>query len=773
MAAVPYLLLYMVPTLAGALMAAYAWQRRYYRSGQPFALLMGGLAFWCGCQVLAIIDPSFEGTVFWALMQVGGVALVMPSWLLIAVSYSGQRWRRHRLRIAAIFVPAAISFIAALSNSLHGQWWPRVEPDLSRGYMWLSVSWGPAFWAHAVYAYTCFAVSLVLLIRIALRAPVAERRLAWLILGASLLPVGANLAFLAGLRPHLNEDPTPILLLISGAVAFYATLHFRGVDLSLLVEQVAVEALPDGMIVLDNQHVVAEINGVAADLLAVPPTRKSVGQPLAALLVGSSLGAALRPVLSGLSRPHNHHVAYDGQDGRLMTVEVRSRPLLAVNGAVAGTLLLLRDISERIRHEQAQAQHLAELSLLTRVARAANTAPDAAGLVRAVASTIAAAGLWERVGVGLLSRDGTRLQVLADLSVDGTPARLDGLMVTGPASAELVAILHGGQSCSVDLGDPPAAASPLRQALANEGLSQLMIVPLYHQGEPLGLLTLGGGPASVGSPALLRVAETVGELITDAVVRARLYDEARQAEQLKTSFLTSVSHELRTPLTSIIGYTEMIQRGIYGPLPEPLHEPLGFMRQSSVTLLRLINDLLDVSRAEAGHLQLELTPVPVLRAVANVVGQLQPQISERGLSFELDVPPELPAVLGNQVRIEQVVRNLLSNAIKFTERGTVCVHARRAGDQLLLSVSDTGVGIAPEHQELIFQEFRRVETPGRRVGGTGLGLAISRRLVELMGGRLSLESTPGVGSTFTLTLQVANEHEPASIRHEPAQGHAA
>jgi signal transduction histidine kinase len=228
-----------------------------------------------------------------------------------------------------------------------------------------------------------------------------------------------------------------------------------------------------------------------------------------------------------------------------------------------------------------------------------------------------------------------------------------------------------------------------------------------------------------------------------------------------------VSHELRTPLTSIIGYTEMIQRGVYGPPGEALREPLGFMRQSSMTLLRLINDLLDLSRAEAGHLEIDLAPVSVLNAVANVVGQLQPQISERGLNFDFVVPPGLSPVMGNQARLEQVLRNLLSNALKFTERGTVSVSARQVGDQLHLSVADSGVGIAPEHQELIFQEFRRIEVPGRRIGGTGLGLAISRRLVDLMGGSLSLESTPGLGSTFTVTLRVADQ--PDSSSREPVR----
>ena len=753
MAALPYVLLYLMLAAGAALMAAYAWRRRFYRSGRPFTLLFGAIAAWCACRVLAILDPTFDGTVFWALLQVGGIVLIMPAWLMVALSYSGQRWRRRLGPVIALLLPAAFSFVVALSNSLHGLWWSRVAPDWSRGFLWLDLAWGPAFWAHSAYAYACFAISVGLLAHTARRAPPAERRPAWLMLGASAVPVVGNLAFLAGLRPPWADDPTPILLFLGALLAFYATVHFRVVDLSHLVEREALLALPDGMIVLDSRHAVVEINDEAARLLGVP-ARDSAGQPFAALLVGSALGAALRPTLGGLSAPHTHHARFDGPAGQ-RTVEVRTRPLMAGNGAVSGALILLRDVSERTLAEQAQAQHLAELSLINRVARAANTAADAAGLVRAAAQTIAAAGLWERVAVGLLGPDGDRLTIVADISVDGGGASLEGLPIEGAAGRDLIAMLRAARSALLDLDDPAVAGTPLGEGIAAEGLRRLLVVPLYHQGAPLGLLALGNLEAAPLSPALPRVAETIGELITDAVVRARLYDESRQAERLKASFLASVSHELRTPLTSIIGYVEMLQRGGYGPPPERMVEPLGFMRQSSATLLAMINDILDFSRAEAGHLQLELAPVDLLHVVANVVGQLRPQIAERGLAFELDVPPGLPLALANQARLEQVLANLLGNALKFTDRGRVAVRVAHHGERLRLVVEDTGVGIAPEHLGLIFQEFRRVELPGRRAGGTGLGLAITRRLVGPVGGRCEGASAVGVGPTFAVERAAA------------------
>jgi signal transduction histidine kinase len=284
------------------------------------------------------------------------------------------------------------------------------------------------------------------------------------------------------------------------------------------------------------------------------------------------------------------------------------------------------------------------------------------------------------------------------------------------------------------------------------GLQQALVVPLVLQGTPLGVLMMGSGAARAVSPTMTHLAETVGELITDAAVRTGLYEEVRAADQLKSSFLATISHELRTPLTSIIGYLEMLQRGLYGPLDSRIVEPLGYMREASGTLLRLITDVLDFSRMEAGQLKVDLSPVEPLRAIRSVMGQLQPQAHERNLELRADLPEQLPLVYANSSRLEQVISNLISNAVKFTEVGTITVSAQATDNRLRICVRDTGIGIATEDQQAIFQEFRRVNHGDRHYSGAGLGLAISRRLTELMGGSIGVESALGSGSTFFVEL---------------------
>ena len=166
-ALIPFVALYFLLAASARVLAVYAWSMRCYRSGRPLSLLMGAIAFWCGCRAMAAAEPSFEGTLFWSLLQFGGITLIMPAWLLLALSYAGHWWRRRLSFVALLFVPALFFFMAAISNGFHGLWYTNPQPDLSLGFMWLSSGRGPLFWAHTAYAYSCFVAGVVLLTRVA------------------------------------------------------------------------------------------------------------------------------------------------------------------------------------------------------------------------------------------------------------------------------------------------------------------------------------------------------------------------------------------------------------------------------------------------------------------------------------------------------------------------------------------------------------------------------------------------------------------------------
>ena len=219
-----------------------------------------------------------------------------------------------------------------------------------------------------------------------------------------------------------------------------------------------------------------------------------------------------------------------------------------------------------------------------------------------------------------------------------------------------------------------------------------------------------------------------------------------------------MSHELRTPLNAILGYTELLQDGIYGQIPDKAQETMQRVARSGRHLLALINDVLDLSKIEAGQLTLSLGEYSLKEVVQTVVTALEPLAAEKTLALTVAVAPDLPVGRGDDRRLSQVLLNLVGNAIKFTDAGEVRIEAKASDGAFLVSVSDTGPGIAAEDQARIFEEFQQVDTSStRKKGGTGLGLAIAKRILALHGGRIWVESAVGKGSTFSFTLPVRVE----------------
>jgi signal transduction histidine kinase len=261
--------------------------------------------------------------------------------------------------------------------------------------------------------------------------------------------------------------------------------------------------------------------------------------------------------------------------------------------------------------------------------------------------------------------------------------------------------------------------------------------------------------------------QTFGTQSALAIQNARLFREIEEkgheleiASKHKSDFLANMSHELRTPLNAILGYTELILDKIYGNVPGQIQEVLERVEQNGRHLLSLINDVLDLSKIEAGQLTLSLADYSMKEVIHTVVTAVESLAAEKNLELKVSVSPEVDYGKGDQQRISQVLMNLVGNAIKFTEAGEVEVDATASNDTFVVSVSDTGPGLSEGDQERIFEEFHQVDASSTRTkGGTGLGLAIAKRIVEMHGGRIWVESTSGKGSTFSFTIPVRVEEQ--------------
>jgi GAF domain-containing protein len=300
----------------------------------------------------------------------------------------------------------------------------------------------------------------------------------------------------------------------------------------------------------------------------------------------------------------------------------------------------------------------------------------------------------------------------------------------------------------------------------------ILCVPMLREGVPIGLLGLTRSEVQPFTDKQIELVQTFADQAAIAIENVRLFDEIQdksrqleEASQHKSQFLANMSHELRTPLNAILGYTELMADGAYG---QPSEKMLGILQRLEANgrhLLGLINDVLDLSKIEAGQLELELSDYSVQDIAQTVRSTLEPLATDKKLAFKLDLAPDLPPGHGDGRRLTQVLINLVGNAIKFTDAGEVAIKAEATNGSFHVSVRDTGPGISAADQTKLFQEFQQADNAiTRKKGGTGLGLAISKRIIEMHGGKIWVESQVGQGSTFAFSLPVVVERqlEPAA-----------
>jgi signal transduction histidine kinase/CheY-like chemotaxis protein len=376
----------------------------------------------------------------------------------------------------------------------------------------------------------------------------------------------------------------------------------------------------------------------------------------------------------------------------------------------------------------------------------------------------------------MVSIAGARTDALRDLRVPAGRGLGGEVLATGRAVAVV--------DCSKD----PRIAEEHSDLLRREGIVSTLVVPISRKGHTTGLLYVANRRATIFGR---QDEDTLNHLAAQAAIaieNARLYEEVtKHAEDLenkveertrelqeinrrleaasrhKSEFLANMSHELRTPLNAIIGFTRLVMRRSKEVLPAKQYENLEKINLSADQLLLLINDVLDLSKVEAGKMDVRPVSFQLESMIDICLRTVEPMVKPEQIQLAKDLEPDLPQLLTDQDKLKQIVMNLLSNAIKFTETGTITVSARRYGDRVSLAVADPGMGIPEDARELIFEEFRQVDSSStRRHGGTGLGLSISRHFARLLGGDITVQSRLGRGSTFTLTIPMRYEHEPTA-----------
>jgi PAS domain S-box-containing protein len=338
------------------------------------------------------------------------------------------------------------------------------------------------------------------------------------------------------------------------------------------------------------------------------------------------------------------------------------------------------------------------------------------------------------------------------------------------------AITQRGPMQIADLMDE--APTAVNDIIVRSGYRALLLAPLLRGQDIVGFLVVRREAPGTFLKSTADLLQTFADQSALAIQNARLFSEIEQkgkelaeASQHKSQFLANMSHELRTPLNAILGYTELIADGIYGQQSEKMLSVLRRLESNGKHLLGLINDVLDLSKIEAGQLVLELSDYSLVDIAQTVRSTLEPLAADKKLAFKVEVASKMPPGHGDGRRLVQVLINLVGNAIKFTDAGEVTITAAMIGGSFHLAVRDTGPGISAADQAKLFQEFQQADNAiTRKKGGTGLGLAISKRIIEMHGGKIWIESKLGRGSTFAFTLPVVVEQQALKQRSDSQSG---
>ena len=519
-----------------------------------------------------------------------------------------------------------------------------------------------------------------------------------------------------------------------------------------------IERNADAIVVVDEKGVVRFANSMAARFFQARG-HELVGSPFGFPIVAEET-TEVDLVSDGAPRVAEMRVVESEWEGE--TAYIAS--LRDITDRKAGEQHVLRLVREQVR-EQAARNAAEELAgrlhyLLESTTTLAASLDQAAILSALPAICVPEIADWAVVyavdGTGVVRRlevahrDPLKrplIEELQDSSID--PQTSHPVLEAFRTRKPILASMFGEASLT------PLALSDRQAAIARElGVASLMVVPMVARDRALGAIALiSSNPDRRFGDQDLALAQDIATRGALALDNARLYEEARRANETKTDFLAIVSHDLRTPLNAIMGYAELLLMGIPERVPEAAGERLQRVQASAKHLLYLLDELLNFARLDSGKETVQVQEADLMEVTREVAMVMEPLVTQRGLELEVDLPAHPLPLQTDPDKLRQVLLNLVGNAVKYTERGGVRVAIAEDPRRAVVRVSDTGRGIAEKHLTQIFEPFWQVdETQRQREGGTGLGLSVVQRLVQLLGGEVSVESELGRGSTFTVVL---------------------
>ncbi|MCI0711743.1 MAG: ATP-binding protein [Chloroflexi bacterium] len=737
--------LYFIPIwlsfLISLWLSFFAWQHRRVAGATAFAIYAFAQACWTLGYLFELNADTLQQKILWDDVQYFGFLLAPGAWFVFSREYTGRDNPRF-LWPAVVAVPL-ISMGFVVTNQFHQFISSNAVfiPSEPFGTLIYDLEFG--FLGFSVYTFGLSVISFVYLMQYISHAKHQFKAQASLVLVGSMVPNLSMLIGFAGLEYAGQRDITPLGFAVGSAIVAWGLFRYGLFDLVPVARNTAVENMDDIVLVIDPHLRVIDANRAAKKLLAV-----NVGQHVDDVFAEwKHILARFRDVNEGradISLGTSHF-------------ELRIAPIYNQQ-EMQGRLIVIHNVTETVNARR-------EAEMMYRIGRKINASTTYKDILQALVDElgpqdyIISLNVFEYYDFATA----TYITTVASVPVGAREAQT----VNVQEEIRLIPQNVLGWLVVEDMNDTTQADDATQAFFLEKNVHAIAVTSIVVSGRTIGTMSFSCDQPRRFSEYERRTLLAVAELAAAALDRTRLYNEQTAlVEQLKTldnvksQFLASMSHELRTPLNAVLNFTELTAKGYLGPVNERQEDALEKAVGSGRHLLSLINDILDISKIEAGQLKLLIDKeINLNRELDTVIASAESLLGEKAdrIKFNKDIDPDLPCIVGDKRRIRQILLNLLANAVKFTDEGSITLSAKHRHGEILFLISDTGPGIREEDRDLIFEPFKQTEKGIVHAGGTGLGLPITQRLVEAHGGRLWVESEVGEGSIFFVSIPVQSQ----------------
>ncbi len=707
----------------------------------PFLILSSGV--WSLFYGLELISSNPQIINLFTSLSYVGIATIPLFWLFFAARYSRMDGWINGYSISLLFIVPIITIIMVSTNSLHYLYYSSVEFVQYNGMTLKKVEPGLFWWIHVLYSYVLFFIGFSLIVKLFFSISKEGRNRIYFIFVSSIFPFLINVLYVFGWRPFGVLDSTPIAFVIMGIAFAIGIFSSKLFDITPFAYDILFTNIPDSIFVLDNNNNIISTNPTAKILLDSTKFKDRESEFINAV-----------------------NMALDIEiEGRIFSKS--STEIVSARGNKIGNLIILREETER-RGVENELRSLSEMQRIIMSTASKYINININDIDSAVSKSLEEIGRFveaDRAYIFSYDWDKGIACNTHEWCAPGISPEIDNLKeVPVEYMTEWITAHKDGRPINIRDVFALPEDDTVRQTLEPQGVKSLMAIPIFEGDNCYGFVGFDSVRkhhvyTDKEESLLFVLAKIFANLNKKVELENRLIQEkenANAANRAKTEFLANISHEIRTPMNSILGFSEVMLNTSSDPKQKSY---LKTILESGRTLLSLINDILDLSKIEAGRL--EISPeFADIRAIAEEIKQLfVHKIEEKGIEFIIEFDSSFPrTIVIDEMRLRQILLNIVGNAIKFTEKGSVSIIVKLIEDRggiidFEIDIVDTGIGIAKENRDLIFDSFSQLSgIDQKKYGGTGLGLAISKRLCELMGGEISLDSEIGKGSRFTIVF---------------------